>query len=158
MAVIQGTYGDTGTVSTNARVGQNIKTSDKGRGVISRVSLGKHQNIDLFQAHHHLSSSEFRQVRGAGFTSRVPGADSEAPLLQRHRWRVSQREREVGVKGGRASWGVKEFSDMAGSLNAWRGGVEGGGGGPGMLGGRRVKWLGGGATPPGGGGDWPKVR
>src|SRR5258706_15267314 len=90
MAVIQGTDGDTGTVSTNASVGQNIKTPDRGRGVISRMSLGNHQNINFFQAHHHLSSSKLRRARGAGFTSGVPGADSEAPLLQRHRRCVSQ--------------------------------------------------------------------
>src|SRR5258706_14714651 len=89
MAVIQGTDGDTGAVSTNTSVGQNIETSDRGRRVVSRMGLGKHQNINLFQAHHHLGGSELRRIRGTGFTSRVPGADSEAPLLQRYRRRVS---------------------------------------------------------------------
>src|SRR5258706_12450583 len=128
MAVIQGTDGDTGTVGTNASVGQNIKSPDRGGGIISRMSLGKYEYINFFQPHHHLGSSEFRRVRGTRFTSRVPGADSEATLLQRHGRRVSQREREVGVKGGRAIWGRKEFSDTAGSLTVWQGrgkGVDG---------------------------------
>src|SRR5258706_10272991 len=132
MAVIQGTDGDTGTVSANASVGQNVKTPDRGRRVISRMGLGKHQNINFLQAHHHLGSSEFRRIRGTGFTSRVPGADSEASLLQRHRWRVSQIEGEVGVKGGWASGGAEEISDTAGSHISGGGGEEGGGGGRGI--------------------------
>src|SRR5258706_7662270 len=97
MAVIQSTDGDTGTVSANASMGQNVKTPDRGRGVISRMGFSKHQNINFFQAHHHLGSSELRRIRGTGFTSRVPGADSEASLLQRHRWSVIQIGGEVGV-------------------------------------------------------------
>src|SRR5258706_15348999 len=101
MAVIQGTNGDTGSGGTNASMGQNVKTSDRGGGVISRMSFGKHKNINLFQPHYHLGSGEFRQVGGARFTSRVPGADPEASLPQRHRWCVTRREREVGVEGDR---------------------------------------------------------
>src|SRR5258706_4215540 len=89
MAVVQGADGDAGSVSTNARMGQNIKSSDGGGGIISRMSLGKYDSINFFQPHHHLGSGELRRVRGARFASRVPGADSEAMLLQRYGRRVS---------------------------------------------------------------------
>src|SRR5258706_6424752 len=84
MAVIQGAYGNTGPVSTDTRVGQDIKASNGGGGIISRVSLGKHEQVDFLQPHHHLGSGEFGGVGGARFASRGPGADSEATLLQRH--------------------------------------------------------------------------
>ncbi len=58
MAVIQGTNGDTGSVGTDASMGQNIKTSDRGGGVVSRMSLGKYKNINFFQPHYHFGSGE----------------------------------------------------------------------------------------------------
>ncbi len=65
------------------------------------MSLGKYEYINLFQLHNHFGSGEFRQVGGTRFTSRVPGADPEAPLLQRHRRRVLRREGEVVADGVR---------------------------------------------------------
>src|SRR5258706_7461419 len=56
MAVIQSTNCDTGMGGINARMGQNLKASDGGGRVISRMSFGKYEYINFFQPHNHFGS------------------------------------------------------------------------------------------------------